>query len=90
MRLFIVKRDAGTLARFGQHGLTQRQSGEGCGVEGRKRVERIALEASALGGSHHEAVIEGSVVGHYDGAAAILLLHPLADPLEDLGQCFFF
>ncbi len=89
MCLFVVERDAGTLARLGQHRLTQGQAGERRGIERGKRMERIALEAGPLGGGHHEAVIEGGVVGHYDGAAAILLLHPLANALEDLGQRLF-
>ena len=45
VRLFIVKRNARALARLGQHRLAERQAGEGSGVEGGKRMERIALEA---------------------------------------------
>ncbi len=90
MSLFVVKRNAGALARLGQYGLAERQSGKGGGIEGGERMERIALEASPLGCRHHEAVIEGGVVGHDNGAATVVLLHPLADPLEDLGQRLFF
>jgi hypothetical protein len=52
-------------------------------------MERIALEASPLGSSHDEAMIEGGVVGHYDGAVAVALLHPFANALENLGQRLF-
>lgn len=89
MRLFIVKRDASALARLGQHCLTQGQAGEGGSIEGGKRMERIALEAGPLGSSHDEAMIEGGVVGHYDGAVAVALLHPFANALENLGQRLF-
>ncbi|KAF1853033.1 hypothetical protein Lal_00009219 [Lupinus albus] len=67
-----------------------RQAAQRGGIEGHKRVEGVALERGPLGGGHGKAVIEGGVMSHHNGAAAVALLHAFAHHFKNGVQRIIF
>ena len=68
---------------FGEHRLSERRTGECCGVEARERMKRIALDLRARDCCVQEAQVERGVVADQDRAAAAVGTQRVTDLAED-------
>ena len=53
-------------------------------------MEGVAFERGALRGGHGKAVIEGGVMGHHNGAAAVTLFHAFTHHFKNGVQRIIF
>lgn len=88
--LFLAERYSGCMTGPREHRLAQGDTGQGCRIETAERVERIALDLRARGGSKQELVVKERIVADQHCPIAVKVLNALADIRENRAQRLFF